>query len=98
MSDVFKSGIPEVADDPFMGEEVRDTVSGFTGITTAKYVYLNGCIRYCVEAEGKDGPQSKPLELVFDQQRLQLVDGEATSHATAGGPRDDAHARREVVQ
>ena len=30
-----------------MGKEVKDIVTGFKGIVTAKIEYLNGCIQFC---------------------------------------------------
>jgi hypothetical protein len=33
------------------GDEVRDKVSGFTGIVVAKYSYLFGCNRFCLQPE-----------------------------------------------
>ena len=52
-----------------LGEKVKDTVTGFRGIATGRYVFLNGCIRIEVTPEElKDG---KPIEqVVFDEQRL----------------------------
>lgn len=31
-----------------LGNKVKCTISGFTGIATAKVKYINGCIQYCV--------------------------------------------------
>jgi hypothetical protein len=39
-----------------LGSEVKSTVSGFTGIVTARSEHLNGCNRYWVAPKvGKDG-------------------------------------------
>jgi hypothetical protein len=42
-----------------LGQEVKDTVTGFTGIATAKVEYLNGCVQFCVKpkiAKNKEMP------------------------------------------
>ncbi len=31
-----------------LGQKVKDLVTGFEGIVTAKAEYLNGCVQYCV--------------------------------------------------
>ena len=39
-----------------LGNKVKDTVTGYEGIATARIEYLNGCIQYCVKPKiGKDG-------------------------------------------
>jgi hypothetical protein len=39
-----------------LGAKVKNIVTGFTGIATARVEYLNGCIQYCVEGlANKDG-------------------------------------------
>ena len=56
-----------------LGQKVRDKITGFEGIITAKAEYLNGCIQFCVrprvDKEGKsqdgeyfDVEQLEPLE------------------------------------
>jgi len=73
-----------------LGDKVRDTISGFTGIVTGRYVYLHGCVRCGVHSqELKDG---KPVEgQVFDEGQLELLQAGALLPAPAptGGPRDD---------
>ena len=71
-----------------LGQRYRDAISGFEGVATARYEYLYGCIRICLEGEAKDG---KTTELVFDEQRLT-----GTPKATSGGPRDSAPISRGV--
>ena len=38
-----------------LGTKVTDTVSGFKGVATARYTYLNGCVRYEVTPPAKGG-------------------------------------------
>lgn len=50
-----------------LGEFYRDTVTGFVGVATARYEFINGCVRYQLERLDKEGSVQ---ELVFDEQRL----------------------------
>lgn len=54
------------------GQEVRDTITGFTGIVVATTEWLNGCRRITVQSpELKDG---RPVDTVtFDEPQLKLV-------------------------
>ena len=46
-----------------LGFTVKDIITGFTGVVTAKTVWLNGCIRYGVQSrELKDGIPLKSLQ------------------------------------
>jgi hypothetical protein len=64
-----------------LGKEVTDSLTGFKGIATGRFVFMNGCIRIEVTPTTlKDGV---PLEAQsFDEQRLT-----PKSKAPAGGPR-----------
>lgn len=74
-----------------LGSVVRDTITGATGIATARNLALDGRISYIVEQSGltTDG---EPKEAFFViSERLELVDQRqlkvsATSVATSGGP------------
>ena len=52
-----------------LGSTVTDKVTGFTGIATGRFEYINGCVRYCVERGKDDGGVE---ELHFDQERLEV--------------------------
>lgn len=72
-----------------LGNEVRDKVTGYTGIATARYEYLTGCIRY--ELQSRDLHEGKLRDsYVFDEGRLEVVgDGiqpDQVSAAATGGP------------
>lgn len=57
-----------------LGETLKDSVTGFTGIAISKVVFLNGCIQYCVKPTklGKDG---KAIDGEYiDSQQLVFVD------------------------
>lgn len=86
-----------------LGAKVRDRVSGWEGIATARYEYINGCERYEVAATDKDG---KPEGFVFDVQQLELLEAPASwtqpappapepaPAAKRGGPRGSAPVAR----
>lgn len=81
---------PEPEEQPMvkLGDRVRDAITGFEGIATAKHEYLNGCVRYSVEAPDKDG---KPDEYAFDDQQLTVIEDGAytpkdTPRMATGGP------------
>ncbi len=80
-----------------LGFTVKDQISGFTGVVTAKTEWLNGCIRYGVKSrELKDG---KPIAAEwFDQDDLLVLPGvdqvtlkapltEGATMTPTGGPR-----------
>lgn len=55
-----------------LGDEVKDTVSGFKGIAVARYSYLQGCTRVCVQPPiDKDG--KLPETAVFDEPLLEAT-------------------------
>lgn len=55
-----------------LGCRAKDAVTGFEGTVTARFEYLNGCLRYMVEAPSKE-QGGKPEELVFDEERLDVT-------------------------
>lgn len=81
-----------------LGSKVRDTISGYEGIATARTEYLYGCVRITIESQTlKDG---KPVEAAwFDEQRVEVLEEGApvvqpTSSAKAGGPQNDPPSPR----
>lgn len=77
-----------------LGTRCSDTVSGWSGVATARYEYMNGCVRYEVAAADKDG---KPESFVFDEQQLVQVDEPAVERAAArptGGDRSSTPVPR----
>jgi hypothetical protein len=77
-----------------LGAEYEDKVSGFRGIATARYEFLNKCVRVQLTArqveEGK-----KPLDLVFDREQLVKVGKGIRTKAkkTGGGHMEDLAPR-----
>jgi hypothetical protein len=77
-----------------LGVQLRDVVTGFTGIATGRAEYLTGCTQYAlapkVDADGKV-QQSE----WFDEQRLeQIGEGVQTTTRPTGGPQRDAPRAR----
>lgn len=56
-----------------LGDEVKDAISGFQGIVTARIDYITGCARYIVQPQtlGKEGEPHKSS--TFDENTLELV-------------------------
>lgn len=72
-----------------LGQEVRDRISGFGGVVTAKTQFENGCIRLCVT--GRELNEGRVIDEWFDEQRLMPETREATavrpeSQTDIGGP------------
>lgn len=83
-----------------LGDRVRDAVSGWEGIATARYEYLNGCVRWQIDGVDKDG---KPEGFVFDDQQVQVVMADALAPvveypdpavSSVGGPRSNTPVAR----
>lgn len=76
-----------------LGNKVRDTVTGFTGIVVGKTIWMYGCERSAVQSDKLH--DNKPVdEHWFDDQRLEVLEAtepviSPTSVATSGGPHRD---------
>lgn len=72
-----------------LGNKVRDKVTGYEGVATARVEYLNGCVQYCVKPKvGSDGKM--PDHEYIDIQQLEVVsEGEAITPSKTGGPQRD---------
>lgn len=73
-----------------LGDEARDTVSGFTGVCVARTEWLNGCWRMTLQPRmlDKDG---KPCETqTFDDFQLEVTvpKQQPVGSKETGGPRD----------
>lgn len=54
-----------------LGSTVKDVVTGFTGIAVARYEFMYGCTRYCVQPKTKkDKAGSLNTEKNFDEPQL----------------------------
>lgn len=72
-----------------LGMQVRDIVSGLTGIVISKAEYLNGCVRFGVEPKGTKNKVGES-EWV-DEQQLVIVKADTPARRIVqkriGGPR-----------
>lgn len=71
------------------GEEVRDLVSGFTGIIDCSALWLNGCRRYSIQPRMKEGETTKPESIWMDEETLEKIsDGvnKKVKPTKTGGP------------
>jgi ActR/RegA family two-component response regulator len=72
-----------------LGNRVKDIVTGFEGIATARLEYLNGCVQYCVKPTSKDN--AMPEGQYIDIQQLEVVDsGIAVKKKDTGGIMPDS--------
>jgi hypothetical protein len=72
-----------------LGQKVRDAITGFEGIATAKVEYINGCVQFGIQPQATDGKM--PESVYLDHQRLVAVgDGPALPSSDTGGAMRDA--------
>jgi hypothetical protein len=75
-----------------LGQKVRDSVTGFTGIAVSRCEYLNGCTHYGIAPKvGSDG--KAPDSVYYDWQRIEILGiGVADDFASSptGGPQREA--------
>ncbi len=66
-----------------LGDKVKDSITGFTGIVIGISSYLNGCVSMLVCSNELDS-EGKEVSGWFDEQRVAGKSEEI--RATAGGP------------
>jgi len=71
-----------------LGAKVKDIVTGFSGVVTARTEWLSGCIRYLVSPQKLD-KDDKPVEgqWIDEQQLLVLSGGLKLVQQPTGGPK-----------
>jgi hypothetical protein len=72
-----------------LGDQVKDKVSGFTGIIVSQHDYLNGCTRFSLQPSvDKDG--KLPDTATFDEPQLEIVEVDVAEsepkEGRTGGP------------
>lgn len=81
----------------FLGKEVRDKITGFTGICTGHAEYLYGCDQYNIVPTAKPGEGKLGDTLWFDEGRLEVVGPGVTAEEVRGqkpgGPNHEAPGR-----
>jgi len=58
-----------------LGQKVKDMVTGFTGITTARVEYGNGCVQFLVVPKMKPKDTECPKGQYIDVEQLSIVNG-----------------------
>lgn len=72
-----------------LGQRVKDKVTGFEGIATAKVIYLNGCVQFCVKPKVDEKGKMVEGEYI-DEEQLEVVgEGFAVDREPNGGPMPD---------
>jgi len=89
-----------------LGQKVKDVVSGFTGIATARTEWLNACVRICVQPEidTKDGKH--PDACTFDEEQLKVLEEKpivlpgmkSIAPTQTGGDRPNASPRPDITK
>jgi len=70
-------------------QKVRDKITGFEGITTARIEYDNGCIQFCVKPKMTE-PGKMPEGQYIDVEQLVFIkEGETIDSRPGGGERQD---------
>jgi len=73
-----------------LGQKVKCTITGFTGIATAKIEYLNGCIQFCVKPRIKAKDNTMPEGRYIDVDQLKVVgEGVKAKKKETGGEMSD---------
>jgi len=76
-----------------LGSKVRDKITGFTGVATAKIEYLNGCVQICIRPPvGADNKMREHEYIDIDQ--IEVIDNGGTvwekiEKKFTGGPQRD---------
>lgn len=70
-----------------LGSKVRDKVTGFTGIATARVEYLHGCVQIEIMPP-VDKDNKKPDSIYIDEPRLEAIEEKAVNikSTATGGP------------
>jgi len=81
-----------------LGDKVKDSVTGFTGIAVGRTVWLHGCARVVIQPEGlnKEGKTFESQQ--FDEPQLIVIKAKKIkegSHKT-GGPKPDVSQKTHV--
>ncbi len=80
-----------------LGDKVKDTITGFTGIVIAKVEWLNGCRRYTVQRIGLNNGVPSDSQ-GFDEIQLKVIAKNAvpvTKPVDTGGPRPEPRRARD---
>lgn len=68
-----------------LGKKVKDKVTGFEGIATARCEYLNGCTQYCVEPKATKEGAMLEAKYIDDSQLTVVSKGLNVKKKDTGG-------------
>ena len=72
-----------------LGDKVRDKITGFEGVATAKVEYLTGCIQFCVKPKVTEEGKMPTGEYIDDIQLEVIGDSLDVEQEPNGGPMPD---------
>lgn len=84
-----------------LGDKVKDSVTGFTGIAVARTTWLHGCDRITIQPEGLTKEGKVHDNHTFDEMQLVIVkvgtikstrEGAGKTKKITGGPQNDKSA------
>jgi hypothetical protein len=90
---------PACFDSIELGDQCKDSITGFEGVAVCKIMWLNGCNRVSIQPKGlKDG---LPIEMqTFDWQQIRVLGSDSStdgcckeSPKSVGGPHKDPLSR-----
>ena len=81
-----------------LGQEVKDKVSGFTGIAVCRADHLFGCIRIGVKSQGFDKDGKLKREEFFDEAALEVISEGILPKITAAEKKPPGGPDREYPQ
>lgn len=55
-----------------LGDKVRDTISGFTGVCSCLAIYLNGCRKVLIDGTALNA-EGRPLSSWFDEDQVEIL-------------------------
>lgn len=71
-----------------LGDKAKDSISGFSGIVTGEFKFLNGCVRMRIDPDKLDKAGNVIEGRDFDAEQLTLVKAAKPRTVTpSGGPR-----------
>lgn len=79
-----------------LGDKVKDSITGYTGIATARTEWLFGCVRWCVQPQTVNKEGKVDDGLMFDEPQLKVIKAGVIESASPDvkadrtyGPRND---------
>jgi len=71
-----------------LGDEVRDTITGFSGVAYSLSQYVHGCSRVGIQSRKLKEGKPLPMEW-FDVQQVEIITKKPTQTLPSGGPQQN---------